>query len=304
MENITINTTKSVLERKTSEKSLSGLLGKKLVLGRTAFKAAEAAALIILSMVFVFPFFWMFTTAFKTLPETLLFPPPLFPEQWRFENFITAWKAGPFPTYLFNSIFIAVTILVFQFAVIIPAAYAFARKSFKGSKVLFGVILLGLMIPQQVTFLPIYLLFSKTGMINNYLTLILPFASSSFGIFLLTQNFRQIPNDVIEAAKLDKASEFQIIFRIMLPMVKPAIITFALFSFIAHWNDYFWVLSMTTSESIRTLSVGVAALKDNEGVKNWHTIMAGNMILVAPILLIYSLASQQIKSAFTYSGIK
>jgi sn-glycerol 3-phosphate transport system permease protein len=277
---------------------------RKLTKTLSVGKGIESISLVVLSLLFIFPFVWMATTSFKTLPETMLFPPALFPKTWMFENYGEAWRSGPFPTYLLNSIFIAVAIIILQFVVIIPAAYAFAQKQFKGSNVLFGLILLGLMIPTQVTFLPIYLLFSKMGLINTPAALILPFASSSFGIFLLTQNFKQIPNEIIEAAKLDKATELQIVLRIMLPMAKPAILTFALFSFIAHWNDYFWVLTMTNSDAIRTLPVGIVNLKDTESIKSWHVIMAGNMILVAPILAIYTLASKHIKSAFTYSGIK
>lgn len=306
MRDISIPKKKSIFQRITlpnanalMRRTLGRLTGN-LSLG----KLLETIFLAVLSLIFIFPFFWMFTTSFKTLPETMLFPPTLLPQQWMAQNYMEAWRSGPFPTYLFNSIYIAVTILILQFAVIIPAAYAFAKKRFKGSKLLFGMILLGLMIPPQVTFLPIYLLFSKVGLINTPAALILPFASSSFGIFLLTQNFKQIPDEIIEAAKLDKASEFKIIFRIMLPIAKPAILTFALFSFIAHWNDYFWVLTMTNSDAIRTLPVGIVNLKDTESIKSWHVIMAGNMILVAPILFIYSLANKYIKSAFTYSGIK
>lgn len=264
----------------------------------------EILFLLALALAFIFPFFWMLSTSFKTLPETMVFPPAFLPQSWMVENYLKAWQSGPFPLYFINSVYIAVSILILQFAVIIPAAYAFAKKTFKGSRLMFAMILLGLMVPTQVTFLPIYLMFSKAGLINTPLALILPFVSSSFGIFLLTQTFKQIPNEIIEAAKLDKASELQIMLRIMLPMAKPAILTFALFSFISHWNDYFWVLTMTNSDEIRTLPIGIANLKDAENVKSWHIIMAGNVILVGPILLLYIAANKYIKSAFTYSGIK
>jgi sn-glycerol 3-phosphate transport system permease protein len=272
---------------------------------RRAWRATlRVLGLTAVSVVFVFPFLWMLTTSFKTLGETMLFPPPLLPRRWMLENYQAAWSEGHFPSYLGNSLFVSLATLAAQFLVIIPAAYVFACRRFAGSRLLFGLVLVGLMIPGQVTFLPIYLLFSKLRLINNYATLILPFASSSFGIFLLTQNFKQVPLDVIEAARLDRAGPMKLTFRVLLPIAKPAVITFALFSFIAHWNDYFWVLSMTTSEAIRTLPIGVAMLKDAENLKNWHIIMAGNMILVGPILAIYLTANKYIKSAFTYSGLK
>jgi len=271
---------------------------------RLAGSALRAAILVAISAVFVFPFLWMLTTSFKTLGETIVFPPRLLPESWKPENYELAWKNGRFPTYLFNSVFISLSILACQLVVVVPAAYAFACRAFAGKKLLFGLVLCGLMIPGQATFLPIYLLFSELGLIDTYAALIAPMAASSFGIFLIAQSFRQVPLEIIEAARLDKAGTFKLIARILMPMAKPALITFALFSFIAHWNDYFWTLSMTTSDAIRTLPIGVAMLKNVENVKSWHVIMAGNMILVAPILAIYLLASKYIKTAFTYSGVK
>nr|WP_319488979.1 carbohydrate ABC transporter permease [uncultured Caproiciproducens sp.] len=267
-------------------------------------KVAETAALLLIAAVFIFPFLWMLTTSFKTLPELLVFPPPFLPKNWIPDNYRQVWSAGTFPKYIWNSLVVSLSILILQFIIITPAAYAFARKKFRGSKLMFNLVLVGLMVPEQVTFLPVYLMFSKVGLIDTYAALILPFVFSPFGIFFLTQSIRQIPNEIFEAAWLDQASEFTIMTKIVLPMIRPAIITFGLFSFISHWNDYFWALSMTTSENIRTLSIGVTTLLNNEGLKNWNVLMAGNMIQVIPILILYLTASSKIKSAFTYSGIK
>ena len=120
------------------------------------------------------------------------------------------------------------------------------------------------MVPAQITFLPIYMMMSKAELINTYVPLILPFMTSSFGIFLLRQNFMQISDEIIEAAKLDNSSDLKIMFKVMLPMAKPAVITFALFSFIYHWNNYFWPLVMSNSDLVRTLPIGVAMLKESE----------------------------------------
>lgn len=261
-------------------------------------------SLIILMAIFIIPFIWMISTSLKSGVEITQFPLKLFPSTPQFKNFADAWKIGDFTSYIFNSIFVTLSILVLQIVIIVPAAYAFARKKFKGSKILFGMVLCGLMIPSQITFLPLYIFFSKAGLIDTYVPLIMPFMSSAFGIFFITQSFKQIPEDIIEAAKLDKASEWKIMYKIMLPMAKPAVITFMLFSFITHWNDYFWVLTMTNSKAYRTLPVAVASLSQVEGVRSWHVIMAGNVILVLPILIIYILANKKIKQAFTYMGLK
>lgn len=261
-------------------------------------------ALIILMALFIVPFIWMLSTSLKSGVEVTQFPPSLLPESPQFKNFSDAWSTGDFTSYIFNSVFITVAILILQIVTIVPAAYAFAKKKFKGSKLLFGMVLCGLMIPSQITFLPLYIFFSKASLIDTYIPLIFPFMSSAFGIFFITQSFKQIPEDIIEAARLDKASELKIMYKIMLPMAKPAVITFMLFSFITHWNDYFWVLTMTNSKLYRTLPIAVATLSQTEGVRSWHIIMAGNVLLVLPILLIYLIANKKIKQAFTYMGLK
>lgn len=253
---------------------------------------------------FIFPFFWMITTAFKTYRETIMFPPRLFSETFQLDNFRHAWDSGPFLTYAENSIIVTVAIIIIQFIIMIPAAYAFAKFEFKGKKICFAIVLLAFMMPQQIIFIPTYLMMADWDLIATLWPQILPFAANAFGIFLLRQYFMQVPEEIIEAAKLDNASELQILFKIMVPMSKPALVTIALFSFISHWNSYFWPLVMTDTIEVRPLTVGIAVLKATEGLVNWQVIMAGNVILVLPIIIIYLFASKEIVKAFIYSGIK
>lgn len=265
----------------------------------------EYVALILVGLIFVFPFAWMFLTSFKSLGEVFQFPPQLLPEAWLWENMKTAWESGPFLTYFFNSLIVTVGILILQLITGVLAAYAFARYQFKGRDLLFGLTLVALMVPPQITFVPVFLLMSHWGWLNTYLSLIIPYAASAFGIFLLRQAFRQVPEEVIEAARLDQASEWKIIWRIMVPMARPVLVTFGLFSFIYHWNDYFWPLVMTNQEAIRTLPIGIAMLKDaSSGGVMWNVVMAGNLILVIPILIIFFVAQRQIIRSFVYSGVK
>lgn len=267
-------------------------------------KIVESIVLIFMIIIFLFPFIWMISTSLKTTQEAIQIPPSIIPSKIVIENYLKAWSSGPFLRYLGNSLFITLSVLVIQFIVMVPAAYAFSKIKFKGSNILFGIVLIGLMVPAQITFLPIYMMMSKAELINTYVPLILPFMTSSFGIFLLRQNFMQISDEIIEAAKLDNSSDLKIMFKIMLPMAKPAVITFALFSFIYHWNNYFWPLVMSNSDLVRTLPIGVAMLKESEGVTNWNVVMAGNVMLTAPILLLYTILNNKIKTAFAYSGIK
>lgn len=267
-------------------------------------KIVESIVLIFMIIIFLFPFIWMISTSLKTTQEAIQIPPSIIPSKIVIENYLKAWSSGPFLRYLGNSLFITLSVLVIQFIVMVPAAYAFSKIKFKGSNILFGIVLIGLMVPAQITFLPIYMMMSKAQLINTYVPLILPFMTSSFGIFLLRQNFMQISDEIIEAAKLDNSSDLKIMFKVMLPMAKPAVITFALFSFIYHWNNYFWPLVMSNSDLVRTLPIGVAMLKESEGVTNWNVVMAGNVMLTAPILLLYTILNNKIKTAFAYSGIK
>lgn len=259
---------------------------------------------ILIFLIFFVPFYWMLLTSIKSLGETLQFPPTFLVKTPHFENFKNAFEAIPFLKFTVNSIVVALGTLFFQFITVVPAAYAYARYKFKFKSIFFGATLATMMIPAQLIFLPVYLLFSKWGMINTYWSLILPYASSAFGIFMLRQTFMQVPEELIEAAHLDKSSEFQIVTKIMLPIAKPTLVTLALLTFIETWNNYFWPLVMTTNDTVRTLPLGIASLRMVESGINYHTVMAGNVILIIPILIAYFFAQRHIIEAFTYMGEK
>ncbi|MDH8679346.1 carbohydrate ABC transporter permease [Fusibacter bizertensis] len=255
-------------------------------------------------VIFFVPFYWMILTAFKTLEETVQFPPSFWVSHPQWENFLVALKAIPFMKFTINSVVVSISVMLLQFLTVIPAAYAFARLKFKGKSLLFGTVLSTMMVPSQLVFLPIYLMFSKWGLINNYLSLILPFATSAFGIFMLRQSFMQVPEEILEAAKLDKASEFKTLTRIMLPAAKPTLVMLGLFSWISTWNDYFWPLVITTNDAVRTLPIGISSLRMVESGVTYHIVMAGNVLLIIPIIIVFLIAQKQIIRAFTYTGEK
>lgn len=267
-------------------------------------KGLEYIFKVLVMAVFIFPFLWMIITAFKTYKEAIAFPPTLIPKTFNLDSFKQAWNSGPFLTYTKNSIIVTLSVIVLQFIIMIPAAYGFARYDFKGKGILFSVVLLSFMTPQQITFIPTYLMMAKWGVLKTLIPQIIPFAANAFGIFLLRQHFMQIPTEVIESVRIDGANEVQIMFRIMVPMSKGTLATIALFAFVSHWNSYFWPLVMTNTVDVRPLTIGIAMLKATEGIVNWPVIMAGNTILVLPILLFYAFAHKYIMEAFTYSGIK
>ncbi|MBC5660458.1 carbohydrate ABC transporter permease [Anaerosacchariphilus sp. NSJ-68] len=261
-------------------------------------------AKILICLIFLFPFLWMISISLQTATESSRAPITFIPASPQWQNFVTAWNMAPFGLYLKNSIIIIFSIVILQSLVMVPAAYAFAKFKFKGRGFLFGLVLVAFMMPVQVTFLPVYYMMGDWRLVNTLIPQILPHMTNAFGIFLLRQYFMQVPDELLEAARLDNASELKILGKIMLPMSKPAISAIALLSFVGHWNDYFWPLMMTRADAVRPLTVGIAALKDAEGNNNWNVIMAGNMFLVMPLVLIYIFASKFIINSFTYSGIK
>lgn len=271
---------------------------------RDVRSAGRLAIDILLVLVFFFPFFWMVSSSLKTLGETMQFPPSILPANPQWQNYADALESGPFGVYLRNSIIVTLATLVCQTLTVIPAAYAFSQYRFRGKKVLFGVTLVTMMVPVQLVFLPIFIMFSRWHMINSYASLVLPFATSAFNIFMLRQTFNKMPPELIEAAKLDHASELTIIFKLFLPMAMPTLVTLALLTFIGTWNDYFWPLVLTTKDLARTLPVGVAALKASESGVNFHLLMAANVVLTAPIMVVYLFANKHIVKAFSYLGDK
>ena len=271
---------------------------------RAAARVGRWAVNILLVLVFFFPFFWMVVSSLKTLAETMSFPPSLLPADPQWDNFRGAWTSIPFATYLKNSAIVTAAVLLMQALTVIPAAYAFSQYRFKMRGALFGVTLVTMMVPAQLVFLPLFVLFAKWHMINTYWSLILPFATSAFNIFMLRQAFNQMPQELIEAARLDGAGELKIIVRLFLPMAKPTLVTLGLLTFIATWNDYFWPLVLTTNDAVRTLPVGVASMRASESGINYHILMAANVLLTLPIMVIYLLANRHIIKAFAYIGDK
>ena len=258
----------------------------------------------LLVLVFFFPFFWMAASSLKTLGETMQFPPSLLPADPQWQNYQSAWTSIPFGKYLVNSCIVTASVLVLQALTVVPAAYAFSQYDFKGKNLLFGGTLITMMVPAQLVFLPLFVLFAKWHLINTYASLILPFATSTFNIFMLRQTFNQMPRELVEAARLDGASEFKIVVRLFLPMAKATLVTCALLTFISTWNDYFWPLVLTTNDAVRTLPVGVASMRASESGINFHVLMAANVLLSLPILVIYLFANKHIIKAFSYIGDK
>ncbi|NMO95757.1 carbohydrate ABC transporter permease [Paenibacillus lemnae] len=271
------------------------------------WKTIRLIAAILVTLIMIFPVYWMVITSFKTSNELRLAVPTFWPETFMWSNYAEAFQAAPFGRYAVNTVIQTVGILFLQINLAIMAAYAFAKGSFPGRDKLFLLVLAALIVPEQVTFVPVYVMLSNLRWIDTFYALIVPHAVSAYTIFLLRQTFKSISNDVIEAGKVDGASRFQTLYRILTPMAFPTIATMAILTFISSWNSYFWPLIMTNSNDMRVLTVGIAMMRDSvagDEALNFHLIMAASVMIILPIVLIFVLAQKHIITAMSNSTFK
>lgn len=271
-----------------------------------AGKIFECIILVALFILFVLPFYYMIISSFKTTIEAAANPPVWWPAQFLWSNFADAWEQANFAKYGMNSLIISAAVVITCLTCSVPCAFAFGRMEFKFKKPLFAIILSDMMVPVQCIFLPLFIIFSQLGWLNTYGSMILLFTYSGSTIFFIRNAFMQVNNEVLEAARLDGASELTVMFKVTFPMVKPVVVTMALMAFLRRWNDYFWNLSLTTNDRVRTLPFAINALNAaTDGMlPRWEITMAGATMLMAPMLIAYIFANRQIKNAFVYSGIK
>ena len=262
--------------------------------------------LIFASILVLLPFLWMLSTSLQPdLQSVYQIPPKWIPEPPTWQNFITAWNSAPFDIYLKNSIIVALSATLLQLINAGLSAYAFSWLNFPGRDIIFLFFLAVLMIPGQVTIVPNYIVMSRLNWINTYWALIIPVSVTAFGTFLIRQAFLSVPKDLIDAAVIDGASHLQILWRILVPLNKPTLLTFALLSFNWRWNNYFWVLIMTNSTDMRTLPVGLVQMRMGpEQGSQWQIIMAGTVLVLTPIMLLFAFFQRYFVEGVTRSGLK
>jgi ABC-type glycerol-3-phosphate transport system permease component len=269
---------------------------------------AKALGLFFMSLIFICvitPFLWMLITSFQPDSTVILRRPLHIPFPPALTNYIKAWKVQPFGIYMLNSIFIAVTATVLQLVTAILAAYAFTFLRFPGRKVLFILVLAVLMMPSQVAIVPLYSIILKFGWLDSFKALIIPFAADAYGIFLIRQSFSTISKDYFEAARIEGVSHLRIAFNIMAHLAQPALIAYAIMAFKWRWNDYFWTLIMTSSINRRTMPVGIVMMKEvSDGGTQWHLLMAANIIVLAPMIILYLCLQKYFTNDYLKGGIK
>lgn len=272
-------------------------------------RAALYLGLVAAALVMVAPFLWTVSTALKTSADVFASPPKLIPDPATVDNFKAVLTLLPFDRYLLNSIVVTGAIVLLNVIFGTMAAYAFAKLRFPGRDAIFAVMLLTLMVPFQVNLIPLYAMMVQlkeaTGIIgaDTYFGLIAPSAVQVFGIFLMRQFLRTIPNEVLENARVDGASEWRILRSIIFPLAAPGMATLAIFTFIAAWNDFLWPLIVTSSDDMRTLPVGLALLARKNTV-NWGQTMAGTVMAAGPMIVVFLVLQRRFIEGLTAGAVK
>lgn len=262
---------------------------------------------VLLTVVMVFPLFWMLSTSLKTEREVMSSSLVFWPASMQFENYAFVLDKVPFMRYMLNTAVVTALTMGSELFLGIMAAYAFSKGRFYGKHFLFILVLGAMMIPLQVTFIPLYIVIARLGLMNTYWGVWIASAVSSYSIFLLRQSFMTVDNSYLEAARVDGMGKFGTVFRIMVPMCKPTVITVALTAFMGGWNNYFWPKIIINQADMYVLTVGVQRLRTSYGgevTNNYHQIMAGVMLSVIPVFVIFALFQKHMLSGFTKAAMK
>jgi multiple sugar transport system permease protein len=273
---------------------------------RYAGLIATHLVLILFSIVFILPFFWMLSGALKTSQQVFSFPIQWLPNPvvWT-DNFVKGWTSRPFNRYLLNTLFITLVGVVSRPLASSLVGYGFARCHFPGRDFLFVIVLATMMLPMQVTMIPLFVIYKNIGWINTYYPLTVPFVlgGGPFMIFLMRQFFLGIPGELEDAARVDGCNSLQIYYRIFLPLAKPALSTVAILSFMYHWNDFLWPLIYINDEKKKTLVLGLESMKDMYA-GSWNQIIAVAVLILLPCMMIFFLFQKYFVQGISTTGLK
>ena len=268
-------------------------------------RAARFALLALGAAIMLFPYLWMIATAMKPASEVFSSGLSLLPNNWSaVENFSKAMTRIPMARILMNGVIVCAGIVVFQVLFAFPAAYALAKLRFRGREFLFGVVMLGLLVPIHAISIPLYVAARATGMLNSLGVLMAPFLLSVFAIFLFRQFIKAMPDDLIQAARMDGLSEAAIVWRIILPNAWPAATAFAIFSIVAHWNDLYWPLIAISKTELATPPLGLLFFRAAEVGDDYGALMAATVVITAPLVVLFLFAQSRFIEGITMTGLK
>lgn len=251
----------------------------------------------------ILPIYWVISTSLKTAPNLVVWPPQWIPNPVSFESYATAFRLLPIGRFFLNSIIIAVALMVSNVVLCSMAGYTFARKRFRGRGILFALVLSSMMVPLHIRIIPMYMVALKLGLDNSYAGIILPIAATGFGIFMMRQFFLTLPVEVEDAARVDGCGEWGVIFRIVVPMSRPAITSLALFALVWSLEDFLWPLIITSTTAMRPLPVGIT-LFIGLVVYEWGSVMAVTTLSILPMIFIYALLQRQFVRGLTAGAVK
>lgn len=254
--------------------------------------------------VFLGPVLWMVSASFMQREDVLATPTNLLPPVWRFRNYVDIFTDFNFGRYFLNSVFIVGSVVVLNTLFCSMVGYSLAKFEYPGKNILFIFILSTIMVPFTAILIPLYLIVRELGWINSYQALIIPFAVNALGVFLMRQFMMAIPDDYIDAARVDGASEFGIFFRIVMPMSGPAVTTVAIIMFVSHWDEFLWPLVVTTTDQYRPLTVGLEKFQEQYGTQ-WNLLMAGAVVAALPVVVLFVALQRRFFAAMGgLSGLK
>ncbi|HRI88674.1 MAG TPA: carbohydrate ABC transporter permease [Candidatus Hydrogenedentes bacterium] len=252
------------------------------------------------------PFFWMLITSFKTPAEAAVYPPRWWPEGFRWENYVEAWRAAPFGVFYRNSILVAFTATALQLVCATFMAYALAVIRFPGKRVILILVISTMIVPEEMKLVPNFLLLRELGWIDTHAGLIVPAIAHAFPVFVLHQQFRQVPSALLDAARIDGAGHVRTLWHVSVPLSRPMIAAAAVLGLLGQWNSYLWPLIVTNSTAMRTLPIGLAYLRKQaeEGTAPWNLLMAAAVFAIAPVVILYLFAQKQFVEGITRGALK
>jgi sn-glycerol 3-phosphate transport system permease protein len=284
----------------TVSRPAMGAGGRRGLLGwRVAGYVGMALAVLVIGL----PVYWTLIAAFKTTAE-IYGPPTWIPANPTLANFPAAWEAAPFGRFYLNSVLTTLIGSAAEVVMGVTSAYALAFLRVPGRNLIFLLLLAALMVPDEITIVPNYLTIGAMGLINTYAGIILPGASIAFGTFLLRQAFLSLPYEVIEAARVDGAGHLRTLLSVVVPMAQPAIVTMALLSLVAKWNEFLWPLIVTNTDTMRTLPIGIYWLRNSEGITDWGVVMAGSLFLIVPVIAVFLFVQRYIVEGIAAGAVK
>jgi ABC-type glycerol-3-phosphate transport system permease component len=256
------------------------------------------------ALVMLLPFYWMVVTSISPAPEIIAFPPRWIPSHIVWDHFREAWSRAPWLVYYKNSLIVATVSVMCSVVFGIFAGYAFAVYRFPFQNLFFLLILGTLMVPVQVTSVALYVFLARLGWVDTYQGILAPNFASAFAVYLIRQSVQTVPAELLDAARIDGAGEVQIIFRIVVPLIKPVLAAVAMLLFLSSWNDFLWPVIVINSEHMRTLPVGIALFKDPYGFINYGPLMAATVISIAPMLIAYALSQRFMIRGIAMTGMR